>query len=57
MIAALVAAPLLIAFPALQANIRQPGFVVRNLDLVLIFFVLPLAAALWLACAGPRRRR
>lgn len=57
MIAALIAAPLLIALPVVRGNILNPEFLLHQMDLVLIFFVVPLFAALWLAWKGAKLRR
>ena len=57
LIAALVIAPLVIAMPMLWPGLREPGFVLRNLDVLLIFVVLPFGAALWLYVGGLRPPR
>jgi hypothetical protein len=57
LIIALVIAPLIIAVPVLSPHFGQAGFLHRNLDVLLIFVVVPYCAALWLYLRGwPRRR-
>jgi hypothetical protein len=55
LIAALLIAPLVIALPSLWPRLDQPGFALRNADVLLIFVVLPYAAALWLYLGKVRR--
>lgn len=56
LIAALLVAPLIIALPTLWPRLHEPGFVLRNLDVMLIFFAVPYAAALWLGVQLLRRK-
>lgn len=55
MIMALLVAPLIIALPTLWPHLREPDFLSRNLDLLLIFFAIPYAVALWLGLGLFRR--
>jgi len=57
LIAALVIAPIVIAMPVLWPGLRQPGFVLRNFDVLLIFVAVPFGAALWLYFGEPRLPR
>jgi hypothetical protein len=52
----LVLAPLLIAMPVLWPQFGEPGFMRRNLDIVLIFVTAPYVAALWLALGFAKHR-
>lgn len=54
LVIALVAAPLLIALPALWPHVGEPEFISRHMDELLIFLVLPLVCALLLAARQKR---
>jgi hypothetical protein len=56
LIVALMVAPLVIALPMLGAYRGQPGFVVRNLDQLLIFVAMPYAVAAWLYLRPAKHR-
>lgn len=57
LIIALLAAPLIITLPVLWPRLQEPRSVERNLDVLLIFVVVPYAAALWLWVGAARSRR
>jgi len=57
LVAALIIAPLVIAIPALLPRLGEPGFFLRNIDVVLIFVVVPFGAALSLYLGAARSRR
>jgi hypothetical protein len=55
LIMALLVAPLIIALPTLWPHLQESDFVSANLDLLLIFFAIPYAVALWLGLGLFRR--
>jgi hypothetical protein len=57
LVAALIIAPLVIAIPALWPQFGERGFFLRNIDVVLIFVVVPFGAALSLYLRAGRSRR
>jgi hypothetical protein len=56
LVIALLVVPLIVGLPALWPHRREPGFWLGNLDVLLLFFVLPYLAALWLWLRGAKRR-